>query len=112
MDNSQKLLELLNEVSVLVPTLFFVGKMADGRGALYMGSPKGKRSDKETDIGLVIAGMMNEQGQAKDILLSAVSFWLSKHPDLWEKLKVAMDAAITREMSVANAIDKLNLKES
>ena len=110
MNNSQKLVELLNEVSVLVPTLFFVGKMADGRGALYMGSPKGERLDKETDIGMVIAGMMN--GQAKDILLSAVSFWLSKHPDLWEKLKVAMDAAITREMSVANAIDKLNLKES
>ena len=112
MNNSQKLVELLDKVSVLAPTLFFVGKMADGRGALYMGSPKGERSDKETDIGIVIASLMNEQGQAKDILLSAVSFWLSKHPDLWEKLKVAMDAAITREMSVANAIDKLNLKES
>lgn len=112
MDNSQKLAELLNEVSVLVPTLFFVGEMADGRGAVYMGLPKGELSDQETDIGIVIASAMNELGKAKDILLSAVSFWLSKHPDLWEKLKVAMDAAITREMSVANAIDKLNLKKS
>lgn len=99
MNKDDRLKELLDEVSGHVPTLFFVGKMTDGRGVLYMGSPKNDQSDKEADIGFVIAGLMNEHGQARDILLSAVSFWLSRHPDQWKMLKVAMDAAITREMS-------------
>ena len=98
-ERGDKLYGLFEEIKKIVPTMCFIGKCSDGVGAIYMGSPKKDPDDRDSDIGLHIYATMSVRDDIRDILLSSVSFYLTKHPDKWMMLRAKMDEIMAQKMS-------------
>lgn len=96
-ERGDALYALLGQVKKIVPTLFLIGKCSDGVGALFLGSPKDDPDDRESDIGMTIYSTMKESDQIRDILLSAVSFFLMKDPERYMKLRKKMDEIMAKK---------------
>lgn len=80
MDIQKRLNELLIEVSKMVPTLLVIGMTDDKHGALFMGSPAEDDEKRKIDLCAAIAMMMEQQQAFREIIFSAVSWFMQKNP--------------------------------
>lgn len=81
MEDEKKLNKLLLEVGKILPTLFIIGSTKDKRGALFMGSPEEDIEKRAIDVASSIAMMMEARQDAKEVLLSALCYYLEKNPE-------------------------------
>lgn len=76
----QKLIELLENLGKLVPTLLVIGMTADKHGALLMGSPEENDEKRRVDLCAAIAMLMEQKQELREIIFSAVSWFMQENP--------------------------------
>lgn len=91
MEQNKKLNDLLMQVVEIVPTIMVIGITKDGRGAMFMGSPKGTDEKRKIDLMAAVAMMMEEKTSLQELILSAVCWYLQKNPEEREKMQKALD---------------------
>jgi hypothetical protein len=91
MDLNNELNKRLKELSELLPTIMVIGITKDGRGAMFMGSPKGTDEKRKIDLMAAVAMMMEEKTSLQELILAAVSWYLQKNPEEREKMQKAID---------------------
>lgn len=85
-----------------MPTILIIGSPQDGVGAFLAGSPEKDPNKREFDLCSTIVHVMEDRKSARDILLAAVGFYLSRNINDWERLKAAMQQHINKKKVVGN----------
>lgn len=90
-EKEQKLRELLENLCKLVPTLLVVGKTADKHGALLMCSPEEDEEKWKIDLCATIAMTMEEKQALREIIFSAVSWFMQENPKYRDAMQEALN---------------------
>ena len=90
-EKEQKLRELLENLGKLVPTLLVVGMTADKHGALLMGSPEEDEEKWKIDLCATIAMTMEEKQALREIIFSAVSWFMQENPKYRDAMQEALN---------------------
>ncbi len=90
-ETNKKLNDLLKQVAEIVPTMLFIGTTADKQGALLMGSPE--KTDEQRKIALTasVAMMMDQRKELREVLFSAVCWFMQENPKYQEAMQTALD---------------------
>lgn len=89
-EKEQKVTELLENLSKLVPTLLVIGQTADGGGVLVTSSPEKDVEKRRLDLGATIAAMMRVNQGLRNVVLSAVCLFIQKHPEYQTRMYEAL----------------------
>lgn len=92
MNEDKTLNKLLLAIGEIVPTVFFIGTTKDKRGAMFMGSPEEDSEKRAIDVASSVAMMMGSRQDARDILMSAVCYYLEKNPEDQAKMYTALSS--------------------
>ena len=87
----QKLRDLLENLGEIVPTLLVVGMTADKHGALFMGSPEEDNEKRGIDLCATIAMMMEQHQALREIIFSAVSWFMQENPKYRDAMQEALN---------------------
>lgn len=87
----QKLRELLENLGKLMPTLLVIGMTADKHSALFMGLPEEDDEKRKIDLCSAIAMMMEKQQAFREIIFSAVSWFMQENPKYRDGMQVALN---------------------
>lgn len=90
MDLQKELNLLMQKVGKICPTLIFIGKTTDKHGALMMGSPEEDDEKRKIDLCAAIA-MMMEQQAFREIIFSAVSWFMQENPKYRDAMQEALN---------------------
>lgn len=91
MDIQKRLNELLIEVGKMVPTMIFIGMTADKHGALLMGSPEENDEKRRVDLCAAIAMMMEHKQELREVVFSAVSWFMQVNPKYRDGMQEALN---------------------
>ncbi len=86
----QKLRELLENLCEQVPTLLVIGMTADKHSALLMGSPEEDYEKREIDLCVAIAMMMEQKQELREVIFSAVSWFMQENPKYRDAMRLAL----------------------
>ena len=90
-EKEQKLRKLLENLGELVPTLLFIGKTTDKHCALFMGSPEEDDEKRKIDLCAAIAMMMEQHQALREIIFSAVSWFMQENPKYRDAMQEALN---------------------
>lgn len=91
MEKNEKLNDLLKQVAEIVPTMLFIGTTADKQGALLMGSPEKTDEQRKIDLAVTVAMMMDQRTELRDVIFSAVSWFMRLHPECRDAMQELLD---------------------
>ena len=91
MDLQKELNLLLQKVGKIAPTMVFIGKTTDKHGAFMMGSPKEDNKKRIIDLCDAIVIMMEEKPALRDIIFSAVLWFMQENPKYRDAMQKALD---------------------
>jgi len=91
MDLQKELNLLMQKVGKICPTLLFIGKTTDKHGAFMMGSPEEDYEKREIDLCAAIAMMMERQQALREIIFSAVSWFMQENPKYRDAMQEALN---------------------
>lgn len=91
MEKNEKLNDLLKQVAEIVPTMLFIGTTADKQGALLMGSPEKTDEQRKIDLAVTVAMMMDQRTELRDVIFSAVSWFMQENPKYRDAMQKALD---------------------
>lgn len=90
-EKEQKLRELLENLGKLVPTLLFIGKTTDKHRAFMMDSPEDTDEKRKIDLIASVAMMMDQQQALRDVIFSAVSWFMQENPKYRDGMQEALN---------------------
>ncbi|MSS16826.1 hypothetical protein [Sodaliphilus pleomorphus] len=90
-ENKKELQSLLTSLGEIVPTMMFVGANADKQGALFIGSPEKTDEERKFDLVATVAMMMDQRTELREIILSAVSWFMQENPMYRDAMQKALD---------------------
>ena len=90
-EKEQKLRELLENLGELVPTLLVIGMTPDKHGALLMGSPEENDEKRQVDLCAAIAMMMEHKQELREVVFSAVSWFMQVNPKYRDGMQEALN---------------------
>lgn len=102
MNKEEKLKKTIEQLIELMPTILIIGSPHDGVGAFLAGSPEKDPDKREFDLCSTIVHIMEDRKSARDILLAAVCFYLSRNLNDWERTKAAMSQHINKKKVVSD----------
>lgn len=79
MNKEKDLKKIIKKLINLMPTILIIGSPQDGVGAFLAGSPEKDPNKREFDLCSTIVHIMEDRKSARDILLAAVGFYLSRN---------------------------------
>ena len=91
MEKNEKLNDLLKQVTEIVPTMLFIGTTADKQGALLMGSPEKTDEQRKIDLTATVAMMMDQRTELREVLFSAVCWFMQENPKYRDVMQMALD---------------------
>ena len=91
MEKNEKLNDLLKQVAEIVPTMLFIGTTADKQGALLMGSPEKTDEQRKIDLAVTVSMMMDQRTELRDVIFSAVSWFMQENPKYRDAMQKALD---------------------
>ena len=91
MDLQKELNLLLHKVGKIAPTMVFIGKTTDKHGAFMMCSPKEDSEKRIIDLCSAIAIMMEQKQALRDVIFSAVSWFMQENPKYRDAMQKALD---------------------
>lgn len=91
MDLQKELNLLLQKVGKIVPTMVFIGTTTDKHGAFMMGSPEKKGEMRMIDLASSVAMMMEQQQALREIIFSAVSWFMQENPKYRDAMQEALN---------------------
>lgn len=89
-ENKKELQSLLTRLGEIVPTLLFIGANADKQGALLIGSPENTDEERKFDLVATVAMMMDQRAELREIILSAVSWFMEENPMYRDAMRLAL----------------------
>jgi hypothetical protein len=89
-ENKKELQSLLTRLGEIVPTLLFIGANADKQGALLIGSPEKTDEERKFDLVATVAMMMDQRAELREIILSAVSWFMQENPMYRDAMRLAL----------------------
>lgn len=90
-ETKKELQSLLTRLGEIVPTLLVIGMTADKHGALFMGSPEEDNEKRKIDLCAAIAMMMEQQQALREIIFSAVSWFMQENPKYRDAMQEALN---------------------
>ena len=91
MDLQKELNLLLQKVGKIVPTMVFIGTTTDKHGALMMGSPEEDNEKQQVDLSATVAMMMEGRQELREVIFSAVSWFMRLHPECRDAMQELLD---------------------
>ena len=91
MDLQAKLKFQLKSLEKLVPTMLVIGLTEDKHGVMLMGSPEETNDKRMIDLAAAVAMMMEQQPALRELLFSAVSWYMQENPKYQEAMQEALD---------------------
>lgn len=91
MDLQKELNLLLQKVGKIVPTMVFIGTTTDKHGAFMMGSPEDTDEKRMIDLIASVAMMMEQQQALREIIFSAVSWFIQENPKYRDAMQEALN---------------------
>lgn len=91
MDIQKELNLLMQKVGKIVPTMVFIGTTTDKHGAFMMGSPEDTDEKRFIDLIASVAMMMEQQQALREIIFSAVSWFMQKNPKYRDAMQEALN---------------------
>lgn len=91
MDIQKELNLLLQKVGKICPTLLFIGTTTDKHGAFMMGSPEDTDEKRMIDLASSVAMMMEQQQALREIIFSAVSWFMQENPKYRDGMQEALN---------------------
>ncbi len=91
MDIQKELNLLLQKVGKIVPTMVFIGTTTDKCGAFMMGSPEDTDEKRKIDLIASVAMMMDQQQALREIIFSAVSWFMQENPKYRDVMQKALN---------------------
>lgn len=74
-----------------MPTLLVIGMTADKHGALLMGSPEETDEKRQVDLCAAIAMMMEQKQKLREVIFSAVSWFMQNNPKYRDAMQEALN---------------------
>lgn len=90
MDIQKELNLLMQKVGKIVPTMVFIGTTTDKHGALLMGSPEENDEKRRVDLCAAIAMMMEQKQELREVIFSAVSWFVQENPKYRDAMRLAL----------------------
>lgn len=90
-ENKKELQSLLTRLGEIVPTLLFIGKTTDKHGALMMASPEDMGEKHMLDLAVTVAMMMDQRTELREVILSAVSWFMQDNPMYRDAMQEALN---------------------
>lgn len=90
-ENKKELQSLLTRLGEIVPTMVFIGTTADKQGALLMGSPEKTDEQRKIDLAVTVAMMMDQRTELREVIFSAVSWFMRLHPECRDAMQELLD---------------------
>lgn len=87
----QKLRELLENLCEQVPTLLVIGMTADKHCASFMDSPEEDNLKRKIDLCAAIAMMMEQNQELREVIFSAVSWFMQENPKYRDAMQEALN---------------------
>lgn len=91
MDLQAKLKFQLKGLEKLVPTMLVIGLTKEKNGVMLLGSPEETNEKRMIDLAAAIAMMMEQQQTLRELLFSAVSWYMQENPKYQEAMQLALD---------------------
>ena len=91
MDLQKELKLQLKSLEKLVPTMLVIGLTEDKHGVMLMGSPEETNDKRMIDLAAAVAMMMEQQPALRELLFSAVSWYMQENPKYQEAMQQALD---------------------
>lgn len=91
MDLQKELNLLLHKVGKIAPTMVFIGKTTDKHRAFMMASPEDMGEKRMLDLAVTVAMMMDQRTELRDVIFSAVSWFMQENPKYRDAMQKALD---------------------
>lgn len=91
MDLQKELNLLLQKVGKIVPTMVFIGTTTDKHGVFMMGSPEEDNEKQQVDLSATVAMMMEGRQELREVIFSAVSWFMQLHPECRDAMQKLLD---------------------
>ena len=91
MDRKEELKQLLQKVGEIVPTMVFAGVTEDNHGAFLMASQEDTDEERMIDVIATVAMMMEQQQALREIIFSAVSWFMQENPKYRDGMQEALN---------------------
>lgn len=78
------------DITKLVPTIVVLGRTADGKGLMMMNSNEQTSEQKEEDICICIATMLQSNEQVRNIMLASICHFMQQNPEYQKHMMKAI----------------------
>lgn len=78
------------DITTVVPTIFCLGRTANGDGLMMMNSNEEGNQQREEDISACVASMMQANEQVRNMMLASVCYFMQRNPDYQQKMTDAI----------------------
>ena len=78
------------DIIKLVPTIVVLGRTADGKGLMMMNSDEEGAQQKEEDICVCIATMIQTNEQVRNIMLASICHFMQQNPEYQKHMMKAI----------------------
>lgn len=90
-ENKKELQSLLTRLGEIVPTLLFIGKTTYQHGAFMISSPEEDDDKRIIDLCSAIVIMMDQKQALREVIFSAVSWFMQENPKYRDAMQKALD---------------------